>query len=71
MEDVWDSAEPATVLNCSGNLVYHEESFQSDELPLSEWLKQNETMTTKHVTYPDSFVRGDDDLVNFQNSNTV
>jgi hypothetical protein len=48
MEDAWNTVTPATVINCfrksglpSGEFSVGDQNINEDDIPLSEWLKQN------------------------------
>jgi hypothetical protein len=48
MKDAWDTVTPPTVINCfrksglsSGEFSVGDQNINEDDLPLTEWLKQN------------------------------
>jgi hypothetical protein len=54
MKDAWDTVTPATVINCfrksglSSEFSVGDQNINEDDLPLSEWLKQNGIMKFDH-----------------------
>jgi hypothetical protein len=61
MKDAWDTVTPATVINCfrksglsSGEFSIGNQNINEDDLPLSQWLKQNGNF---------NFIHADDDLM--------
>jgi hypothetical protein len=70
MKDAWDTVTPATVINCfrksilsSGEFSVGDQNLNEDDLPLSEWLKQNGIMKFHHLSDNDNFIHVDDDLM--------
>jgi hypothetical protein len=61
---------PATVINCfrksgvsSGEFSVGDQNINEDDLPLSEWLKQNGIMKFDHLSDIDNFIHAYDDLM--------
>jgi hypothetical protein len=72
MKDAWDTVTPAMVINCfwkpglsSGEFSIGDQNINEEDLPLSEWLKQNEITKFDHVSDIDNFIHADDDLMTF------
>jgi hypothetical protein len=70
MKDSWDTVTPAMVINCfwkyglsSGEFSVGDQNINEDDLPLSEWLKQNVIMKFDHLSDIDNFIHADDDLM--------
>jgi hypothetical protein len=70
MKDAWDAVTPAVVINCfrksglsSGEFYVGDQNINEDDLPLSEWLKQNGITKFDHVSDTDNFIHADDDLM--------
>jgi hypothetical protein len=60
----------ATVINClrksglsSGEFSVGDQTINEDDLPLSEWLKQNGIKKFDHLSDTDNFIHADDDLM--------
>jgi hypothetical protein len=69
-KDAWDTVTPATVINCfrksglsSGEFSVGDQNINDDDLPLSEWLKQNGITKFDHLRDTDNFIHADDDLM--------
>jgi hypothetical protein len=69
-KDAWDTVIPAMVINCfrksglsSGEFSVGDQNINEDDLPLSEWLKQNGITKFDHLSDTDSFIHADDDLM--------
>jgi hypothetical protein len=72
MKDAWDTVTPATVINClrksglsSGEFSVGDQTINEDDLPLSEWLKQNGITKFDHLSGSDNFVHADGDLMTY------
>jgi hypothetical protein len=70
MKDAWTTVTPATVMNCfrksslsSGEFSVGDQNINEDDLPLSEWLKQNGITKFDHLSDIDNFIHADDDLM--------
>jgi hypothetical protein len=70
MKDAWDTVTPATVINCfrksglsSGEFSVGDQNINEDDLPLSEWLKQNVITKFDHLSDIDNFIHADGDLM--------
>jgi hypothetical protein len=64
MKDAWGTVTPATVINCFWKSGLSSGKFSvGDDLPLSEWLKQNGIMKFDHLSDIDNFIHADDDLM--------
>jgi hypothetical protein len=70
MKDAWTTVTPATVINCfresglsSGEFSVGDQNINEDDLPLSEWLKQNGITKFDHFSETDNFIHADDDLM--------
>jgi hypothetical protein len=70
MKDAWDTVTPATVINCfwksglsSGEFSVGDQNINEDDLPLSEWLKQNGITKFDHLSDTDNFIHADDDVM--------
>jgi hypothetical protein len=69
MKDAWDTVTPATVIIffwksglSSGEFSVGDQNINEDDLPLSEWLKQNRMTKFDHLS-DDNFIHADDDLM--------
>jgi hypothetical protein len=70
IKDEWDTVTPATAINCfrksglsSGEFSVGDQNINEDDLPLSEWLKQNGIAKFDHLSDNDNFIHADDDLM--------
>jgi hypothetical protein len=70
MKDAWDTVTLSTVINCfrksglsSGEFSVGDQNINEDDLPLSEWLKQNGITKFDHLSDIDNFIHADDDLM--------
>jgi hypothetical protein len=70
MKDAWHTVTPATVINCfrksglsSGEFFVGDQNIKEDDLPLSEWLKQNGITKFDHLSDIDNFIHADDHLM--------
>jgi hypothetical protein len=69
-KDAWDTVTPATVIYCfrksglsSGEFSVGDQNINDDDLPLSEWLKQNVITKCYHLSDVGNFIHADDDLM--------
>jgi hypothetical protein len=70
MKDAWDTVTPAMVINCfrksglsSEEFSVGDQNINEDDLPLSEWMKQNGIMKFDHLSDTDNFIHAGDDLM--------
>jgi hypothetical protein len=66
MKDAWDTVTPATVITCfqksglsSREFSVGEQNINENDLPLSEWLKQNRITKFVHLSDIDNFIHDD------------
>jgi hypothetical protein len=72
MKAACDTVTLATVINCfwksglsSGEFSSGGQNINEDDVPLSEWLKQNGILKFDHLSDTDNFIHADDDLMTF------
>jgi hypothetical protein len=70
MKGAWDTVTPTTVINCfrksglsSGEFSVGDQNINEDDLPLSEWMKQNGITKFDHLSDIDNFIYAGDDLM--------